>query len=318
MAPYDIALTTGAEVQTASVTPQGGAPTRYYTGHAAAGRPAWSPTGDRLAYTSTNEYYTNPAVRILDVASGNSIAAGPGGSPDWSADGARIVSAYYGDVAVFDVSGGGAEVEPTGYYEAMNPLWAPGSNNRFAYVRKSSLTAPLQLRVRELGGTEFTVAEHVTGYAWSPSGDAIAYSSPNALPDQFGFYYGCDLNRATVSSLAVTDTTRMVRETNCAAHLAWAPDGSRLAWADRYDYMYFVSLNAAFPVYNPDLTRFGPEWPNQVAGSLQWTPDGQMIAFAEQQDYYFAVSLLRPGQSGAPTEFRLDAPQLGFEFKPVP
>ena len=121
-----------------------------------ADQPAWSPNGRRIAFTRAGAVYT---VRV-DGLDERKLA--PGAHPSWSPDGERIALDRDGEVVTLRWYGGGVKVAGTG----TDPAYGP--DGRLAVVVDGEVT---------VGGN--AVAEG-TSPAWSPGG-ALAYVRDNTI-----------------------------------------------------------------------------------------------------------------------------------------
>ena len=153
---------------------------------AAAGGPAWSPDGTRIAFTSNRDALgTN--IWVVSSAGGTAVKythAG-GTSPDWSSDGSKIVySSYSGvttDISVMNADGS-AQTALTTTNDAWEsePVWSPnGAKVAYSSFRGGSTqiwvmnadgSSPIQLTGLTDGGASYTPA-------WSPDGTKIAFAS---------------------------------------------------------------------------------------------------------------------------------------------
>jgi Tol biopolymer transport system component len=160
--------------------------------------PAWSPTDDRIAYVAGDYEHTRLHVVHADGSGDSTLtpdSVGYGG-PEWSPDGTRL-----------------------------------------AVVHRTSRSARGSLEVLRAGGAPLASISLsiLSDFAWSPSGDTIAYSTGYGV-----FLFDVASGRRTQAAAF-------------GSQAAWSPDGSRLAFVsggecrDRAG-VYRLSLDGSRPV----------------------------------------------------------------------
>ncbi|MEZ0397095.1 MAG: hypothetical protein ABWK53_11795 [Anaerolineales bacterium] len=202
-------------------------------------------------------------------------------------------AAQWSDLYVLNPQGGQAvcltcdlrlRLEQNGWYNAPrfdSPAWAP-DGERFAFVfqsvqRNSILTVDRQGRLQELRASR---DEWFADLAWSPAGDALAFS--------LGPLAGADCGSSLVCVLALDRSA--AAEPLCAAagranrFPAWSPEGERLLFS------------AGEGPYRPDgrpmdlflwdltsnrLTRL-TETADRSEVAARWSPDGTRLAYLVQ------------------------------------
>ena len=158
--------------------------------------PAWSPDGNRIAFSSRRD--GNWELYILEINSGaiTRLTYTPGfeGAPTWSPDGAFL--AYEGytsdsqDLDIYIISADPAQAASQGalrltYHPGpdIEPAWAPGAGRQIAYTRWSGtskdiviidLDNPSEDALIDLTHTNDADENHA---AWSPDGTIITYSA---------------------------------------------------------------------------------------------------------------------------------------------
>jgi TolB protein len=146
--------------------------------------PAWSPTGDALAYTSFLN--GSPGVYLADLASGRKRAVVTSGtlniSPSFSPDGSQIAFARSldGNVEIFtcDRSGGNLRRLTTSPAIDTNPAWSP-KGNEIAFTSSRAGNPHIYIMDAE-GANQRRITFDGTyndGAAWSPDGERIAFTS---------------------------------------------------------------------------------------------------------------------------------------------
>jgi TolB protein len=146
--------------------------------------PAWSPTGDAIAYTSFLNGY--PGIYLADLAAGRKRALVTSGSlnitPSFSPDGSQIAFArsLEGNVEIFtcDRSGGNLRRLTNSPAIDTNPAWSP-KGTMIAFTSSRAGNPHIYIMDAE-GANQRRVTFDGTyndGAAWSPDGERIAYTS---------------------------------------------------------------------------------------------------------------------------------------------
>jgi TolB protein len=146
--------------------------------------PAWSPSGDALAYTSF--LGGNPGIYLADLATGRKRAVVTSGtlniSPSFSPDGKQIAFArsLEGNVEIFTCDRGGGNLRRLTTSPAIdtNPAWSP-KGNLIAFT--SSRAGNPHIYVMDAEGSDQRRISfdgtYNDGAAWSPDGERITYTS---------------------------------------------------------------------------------------------------------------------------------------------
>jgi TolB protein len=204
---------------------------RIDTGPGTASSPAWSPTGDRLAYARRNpQLGEGYAIEVLDARSGHRVRLTSGeaidGSPTWSPDGASL--GYSGNavgpgfgVHVIDVGSGASRWLTAG----QAPSWSP-DGRMIAFVRlelgrfRVDAVRPDGSGLRPITGSD---VHEERDPAWSPDGRFIATASRASR----------DSGTWDIAILDVESGARRTfeRPESDERYPAWSPNGSYLAFA---------------------------------------------------------------------------------------
>jgi len=150
--------------------------------------PRFSPTGDRVLYTTFETRF--PRIKLLDVATatGRFLAEQPGTmtfAPRFSPDGRRVVySLEQGgntDIWVMDIETGAAQRLTSGPSIETAPSFSPDGNR---IVFESDRSGSPQLYIMQAAGGEASRISFGAGRygtpVWSPRGDLIAFTKQNA------------------------------------------------------------------------------------------------------------------------------------------
>ncbi|HXO43104.1 MAG TPA: Tol-Pal system beta propeller repeat protein TolB [Thermoanaerobaculia bacterium] len=191
--------------------------------------PAWSPTGDAIAYTSFVNGY--PGIYLADLAAGRKRPLVTAGSlnisPTFSPDGSQIAFArsLEGNIEIFtcDRSGGNLRRLTNSPAIDTNPAWSP-TGNMIAFTSSRAGNPHIYIMDAE-GSNQRRITFDGTyndGAAWSPDGKRIAYTS----------------RREGVFQIAVVDVGSLetrVLTTGPGEHEspAFSPDGRKIVFTSR-------------------------------------------------------------------------------------
>ena len=188
--------------------------------------PAWSPSGDEIAFARTQREPSGSAWRIVESGSGiyvrgrgqsggeRKLIAGATTSLDWSRDGQLVFERpvpddHEGDLFIANADGTGERHLTAG----ASPRWSP-DGSRIAFTRDGQIFV-----VNEDGSGLARIAAGY-GVAWSPDGTRLAVASSNAVE-----FVDADGRPAG----------RLPRVSGYPSDLDWSPDGSRIAFSESSD-----------------------------------------------------------------------------------
>ena len=233
-----------------------GTDAKRLTHHVATSYPAWSPDGRRIAYTRHE-------------------------------DAGEYLQSTQDDIFVMDSDGGGArQITPErAGQSSFRPTWSP-DGERIAFLRSDDVAANNPTRYGDLvvigvdgtGEKQLTKGRLVSGPAWSPDGHAIAMSIgrpgggvPTVADSDI---YVLDPARGALRQ--VTHTPRLYESAP-----AWAPDGTRLAFARWTIQTQFDGKGAVYVINSDGSGERSVLTPRHFANgpySLAWSPDGRALA----------------------------------------
>lgn len=273
---------------------------------------AWSPDGVRFAYSSLFQTQMSlyigaigqPAEPDSQFAQGTTTITAAG----WSPDGARLVYDYdtagTALVAIYDA----ASNEHTRYTDpvfssrAMRQAWSADGDSVLILMARDGRDFRMGIIDTTTGEiAPFLTEYRVSGAAWSPDGEHIAFSAQTARrPEVFISTPHGDAPRNISNSNFVDDVP------------VWSPDGRRLAYLSNRDggwRLFIYDLQS-------DETRRLDTGSITPSNALAWSADGARIAFVSERRLYIADV-----DSGAVTavdlgDFRISDTFTRFTFRP--
>ena len=200
----------------------------------AAGQPAWSPDGARIAFTAWGE------IMVIPAAGGAAVALtddpGSDSSAAWSPDGQRIafISERGGPFELYVMNADGSGVTRVTGDLAGNgrPAWAPdGSRIAFNCMVDSGNEDICTVTPDGASVTRLTAAPgRDSDAAWSPDGSTIAFAT-----QRYGtLFFTGDGEEWLVAEIALMNPdgsgVRQLRAGIAAEYPAWSSDGARLSF----------------------------------------------------------------------------------------
>ena len=264
------------------------------------------PTGDLLFFRNPTQPGTaNGSVWVTPAAGGARLQLGPAAEASWAADG-RSVHLVTQDVdcvpslITMAPDGSGHVVVSRGLRSLdYDFAWSP-DERRVIFVRfrnaqrpgtcgsQGGVTeGPIDLWMMNADGSAGRVlvsdlpANGLHAAVWSPDSSQIAYLAPTSIPSQDA--------STSVAFLRVRDGLRTESGTSVvtanAKGLAWAPDGTRLAFsfvADAAVGIVHVAVVDAAVGSTGYIDLTVGDVPGMRLGVPKWSPDGKTIAITEE------------------------------------
>ena len=247
--------------------------------------PAWSPSGDRIAYlhdarpTADTTDVTGLYVLDLDADSTWLVTEALVTSPDWRPDGRRIAFAA-GDI--FTIQPDGSDLQRvTDHGSAFFPSWG-SDGKRLAYDATSLpkkgiwLVDPDGSNRENLGLGRYP--------DWSAEGEQLAYEGPPGTSESGPQLWTADTG--ATDSTQVTDNEFVNNR-----YPAWSPNGDWIAWSPiSDDGKYELWIMRSDGAEQQKLADRGRE--------PSWGPNSEQIVFAKpasESDYTALWTIRRDG-----------------------
>ena len=188
-------------------------------------QPAWSPGGQKIAFSSGRDGTPHIFVMNADGTGTTRVTNTKRGDeqPSWSADGKRLVFSREGALFVGPAGGGPAHRVGGGIGSAQDPAYSP-DGKLIAYDYREPGFSNREIYVMNADGTGIravTNLKYVSGIpAWSPDGKTLAFQS-NLRGKRYEIYtIGLDGKGLRQVTHSETDVIQP----------AWTPDGKAIGF----------------------------------------------------------------------------------------
>ena len=265
--------------------------------------PAWSPTGELIAFDSTRDLKPEIYVMNTDGTAQRQLTTSAVGmsssSPAWSPDGRRIafVTGSMGGSQIFimNADGSGQKLLASGRFNS-SPAWAP-EGRRIAFISNRTGSEGVYVIPAEGGDPVLLTSEFpfILGFSWSPDGVRLVLAGENSetetMPGSFPFPVLPVFKEQSVVEVVYAsgrNHTTILRDAVWDSDPAWSPDGRRIA---------FESAGAIYAV-NPDGSGRVQLTPREENSRPVWSPDARRIAFASFHDRKWQIFVMNADGSG--------------------
>ena len=266
-------------------------------------KPAWSPDGRQIAFSSNRA--GNYEIFVMNEdGSGSPRRLTEGVQPAWSPDGEKIAfsSNRAGNYEIFVMNEDGSDSEsPRRLTEGVQPAWSPdGEKIAFSSNRRAGNYEIYVIYVMNEDGSDSESPRRLTtnrGFrimdvqpAWSPDGEKIAFSS-NRRDNNYEIHV---MNE---------DGSNVDRLTTIKDRPDWTP-----TWSHDSRQIAFSSGGRGIHVVNEDGSG-----PRRLTEGVQpaWSPDGEKIAFSSQQDGNLEIYVMAVDDLGTLGEGEQEGPSFG-------
>lgn len=237
---------------------------------------AWTRDGRRMAFRGGG--------RLLSIASDGTdervlTPDGGGQRPAWSPDGTRLAYLDAGRLMLRDADGGNPRMLSTlGVFEARPPAWSPDGTS----LAVTSVGDLYLVQVADGSARRLTTSGRAGAPVWSPTGDRIAFATPNV--DQFQGL--AVLTLATNQIVLLSDRKLSYTESSPT----WSPDGQELI----YSAELYTHPTAGLLRVHVDQRTTRLVYRAESLSAPRWSPDGSLIATQVYDGAAADVLLLRP------------------------
>jgi hypothetical protein len=236
-----------------AMAPDGGGQTRLVNNPANDVDPAWSPSGQKIAFTSYRGGVSD--VYVMNADGGGQTKLAYGINPAWSPDGTKLVftSGRQGnfDIYVMNADGSGSTRLTSDPVSDIMPAWSP-NGQKIAFVSNRG-GANYDIYTMNVDGTTQTkvTATGATEPSWSPVGSRIVFRS----------LLGHDIYTMNADGSAQAQLTTG----GASFDPVWSPDGRKIAYVNNSGGNYEIyTMNAdgsgQTDVSNNPAHDFDPDW----------------------------------------------------------
>ena len=210
--------------------------------------------------------------------------------PTWSPDGAKIAFASNRDgnyeIYVMDADGSNPIRLTTTQESDTNPAWAP-DGRRIAFQSKRDGDWEVYATNADASGEPSNLTNDPaadTEPSWSPDGTRLAFVSDRYVyKGEYGDYRHNEVFVMDADGAKEPERITRVSEKDpynnyltYAKSPAWSPDGTRLAYADGYQFPHYTNSIHTIAVDRSDDKQI------TYGSNPAWSPDGTKVAFQRE------------------------------------
>jgi len=235
-------------------------------------RPAFSPDGSKIAFTS-DQGGNGWDIWVMQADGSNptrlTTVAATDYNPTWSPDGSKIAFETwrnpYTEIWVMDADGSNQRmvINRAPASNVQDPAWSP-DGSRIAYVRSNPAPAIAAASAADGSGEVILAAAYAHDPTWSPDASRLAYKRTNTATGV------TDIHAVEVASGVDTNLTADAANDQFPA---WSPDGTQIAYAVLSGQWEIFRMNANgtgkvnVTNNNPLSSERNPDWGPAPAAS---------------------------------------------------
>ena len=253
-----------------------------------AGKPVWSPNGEKIAFRVINNYgyrgCCNTDIYIINAdgsqltnltndipGNGYSSNFSPGNPPVWSPDSKQIAFDFYGYIHVVNINNPEkldfSHETGIGIFSSQSPRWSP-DGKQIAFAAKD-------IYIMNTDGSnlkQLTTNMNTDRPVWSPDGKQIAFETKD-----YDRLYTGDIYIINNDGSGLLNVSNRPGEDIGAI---WSPDGKNIIFYTKFGggYLYINNTNRSGEINLGEIVNYSTD--------LALSPDGKYLAFSDDNDIY--------------------------------